>query len=101
MQKVNNEEFCIMPDNPPLWRNKRYYGLVRHEVFYGVRNRQKSIDDGLVIFLTPELHNMSNKGIHFNSEFNLETKKIAQKRWCEYYNKTIEEFRQKYGKSYI
>ena len=58
------EEFCIMPDNPPYWRNRREDGLHRHEVFFGTANRQKSIRDGLVIFLTPELHNMSNKGIH-------------------------------------
>ena len=47
------EEFCIMPDNPPYWRNRREDGLHRHEVFFGTANRQKSIRDGLVIFLTP------------------------------------------------
>ena len=27
------EEFSIMPDNPPFWRNKRFYGSERHEIF--------------------------------------------------------------------
>ena len=74
--KLRKEEFCIMPDNPPYWRNKRLDGLVRHEVMFGVRNRQKSIDDGLVVFLIPQLHNMSDKGVHFNREFDLLIKNI-------------------------
>lgn len=24
-----NKEFCIMPDNPPYWRNFRFYGSER------------------------------------------------------------------------
>lgn len=101
MKSSTNEEFCIMPDNPPYWRNKRTNGLVRHEVFFGVRNRQKSIDDGLVIFLTPRLHNMSNEGIHFNKKLDLRAKKIGQKTWMKYYNATEEDFRKRYGRNYL
>ena len=69
-------EICIMPDNPPYWRNyeavknhrERYH---RHEVF-GAYNRQKSIEDGLVIFLRPEQHNMGGKkDIHHNKDYDL------------------------------
>lgn len=95
------DEFCIMPDNPPLWRNKRFEGSHRHEVFYGTANRKKSIEDGLVIFLSPELHNMSNMGIHFNHEFDKWAKMVAQLAWTEYYNKTVDDFRQRYGKSWL
>ena len=95
------DEFCIMKDNPPYWRNKRIGNLHRHEAFFGVRNRQKSIDDGLVVFLTPELHNMSKKGVHFNKKFDLTIKKEAEKRWIEYYNKTKEDFIRRYGRNYI
>ena len=94
-------EFCIMNDNPPYWRNYRKVGTCRHEAFFGVRNRQKSIDDGLVVFLTPELHNMSNKGVHFNREFDLMIKREAEKRWLEYYHKDIEDFIKKYGRNYL
>ena len=95
------KEFCIMKDNSPYWRNFRATGTVRHEAFFGVRNRQKSIDDGLVVFLTPKMHNMSNKGVHFNKAFDLMIKQEAEKRWCEYYNKTIDDFRERYGKNYV
>lgn len=95
------EEFCIMPDNPPYWRNSRGNGLHRHEVFFGTANRQKSIRDGLVIFLTPELHNMSNKGIHFNRNFDIVAKRAGERAWLDYYGKTIDDFIQEYGKNYL
>lgn len=95
------KEFCIMNDNMPLWSNKRFAGSHRHEVFYGISNRKKSIKDGLVVFLKPELHNMSNKGVHFNKEFDLQLKKEAEKRWIEYYGKDIEEFIKEYGKNFL
>jgi len=97
-----SNEYCIMPDNPPIWRNKRVYGTVRHEVFFGVKNRQKSIEDGLVIFLTPDLHNMDKKkAIHFNIKFDKETKMFAESVWLMYYNKTIDDFIKRYGRNYI
>ena len=93
------KEFCIMPQSL-FWETERFEGSHRHEVFGGA-NRQFSIKDGLVIFLTPEMHNMSNKGIHFNKEFMNHAHKIGQKTWQEYYNKTEEDFIKRYGKSYL
>lgn len=94
-----------MNDNPPLWRNFRFnedtFKCNRHEVFFGIRNRQKSIDDGLVVFLEPRLHNKSNKGVHYNKQFRDMMQKEAQKRWMEYYNKTIEDFIKRYGRNYL
>ena len=90
-----------MPDNPPLWRNFRSDGLVRHECIFGTANRKKSIEDGLVIFLTPEMHNMSSKGIHFNHEFDLMSKREAEETWMRYYHKTEDDFRKRYGKSWL
>ena len=101
-----NKEYCIMIDNPPYWRNFRYslnkYECQRHEAFFGIRNRQKSIDDGLIVFLTYENHEGTN-GVHGKNgkKINMMIKKEAQQRWCEYYNKTEEEFRERYGKSYL
>ena len=95
------EEFCIMPDNPPYWRNRRGNGLHRHEVFFGTANRQKSIRDGLVIFLTPELHNMSDNGIHFNRNFDIAAKRSGERAWLDYYGKTIDNFIHEYGKNYL
>ena len=61
---MRKDEFCIMkPD--VRWSTKRFEGSHRHEVF-GASNGHKSIEDGLVIILRPEDHNMSEKGIHTN-----------------------------------
>lgn len=89
-----------MNDNPPLWSNKRFKGSHRHEVFFG-NNRQKSIEDGLVVFLIPQLHNMSNEGVHFNKVFRDNMQKEAQKIWMKYYKKTKEDFIKRYGKNYL
>ena len=100
-----NEEFCIMPDNPPYWRNFRFYGSERHEVFEGrTGNRDKSIKDGLVIFTTPKLHRTGRFSIHLShqkweNETNMQ--QIAEKIWCEHYKKTKEDFRERYGRNYI
>lgn len=94
------KDFCIMPPSN-LYETKRIGNLKRHEVFYGVKQRQLSIKYGLVVFLTDEMHNMSDKGIHFNKEFDLKVKKIAQKTFMSYYHKTEEDFIKVFGKSYI
>ena len=96
---MRKEEFCIMkPD--VRWSTTRFAGSHRHEIF-GAYNRQKSIEDGLVIFLRPEDHNMSERGIHANREFDLYAKRKAQARWMEFYNKTTEQFIKRYGKNYL
>lgn len=97
---MNKTEYCIMNDNPPWWRNKRFQGSHRHEIFFG-KNRKKSIEDGLVVFLEPKMHNMSKDGVHFNSEFDLTLKEAGQMVWMTYYKKTSDDFRQRYGKNYL
>lgn len=94
-------EFSIMPTNP-LYSTERYVGLERHEVFEGrTSNREKSIEDGLVIFIPPSLHRTSNDSIHLNPK-NWEWLKVeAQKAWQEHYNKTKEDFIKRYGKNYL
>lgn len=98
---MSKREFCIMPESP-LYKTERFYGSERHEVFEGrTGNRNKSIEDGLVIFLTPEQHRTGKNAIHKDYEFWNEVKAIAEKRWCEFYNKTPEQFLKRYGKNYI
>lgn len=97
------EEFCIMPSNPPYWYNKRFYGSERHEVWEGrVGNRDKSIEDGLVVFTTPQLHRLDKDfSIHLTHkkwEKNTQMQRISVEVWCKYYNKTEEDFRKRYGK---
>lgn len=91
-----------MNDNPPYWRNQRFPGSERHEIFEGrTGNRKKSIEDGLVVFLTPEQHRNGKNAVHKNYEEWLKLKKEGEKRWCEYYNKTPEDFQKKYGRNYL
>ncbi len=95
------KEFSIMPPSI-LYATERFYGSERHEVFEGrTGNRNKSIEDGLVIFLTPERHRTGKNAIHKDYEFWTEVKKIAEKTWCEYYGKTKEEFRERYGRNHL
>lgn len=91
-----------MKDNPSKWRNFRFAGSHRHEAFFGTRNRQKSIDDGLVVFLTFKNHE-GTFGVHGKNghELDLEIKQEAEKTWCDYYKKTKEDFRERYGKNYV
>lgn len=71
-----------------------------HEVYFG-RNRQKSIEDGCCIYLCDTHHNMSDKGIHFDHDFDLQVKQAMEERWLEYYGKTKEDFIKRYGKNYL
>lgn len=89
-----------MPESH-LYSTERFEGSHRHEVFFGSANRQKSIKLGLVVFLTPEMHNMSNYGVHFNKAFDNELKQIGQRAAMEHYDWSVEDFRREFGKSYL
>ena len=73
--------------------------LHKRHVFGGAA-RKYSEKYRCYIYLTPELHNLSDKGIHFNRELNLKVKKEFEKRliaagW------TKKEFVETFGKNYI
>ena len=93
------KEFSIMPEDL-LWETERFYRSHRHECFGGA-NRKLSIEDGLVIFISPQMHNIGDKGIHYNKEFMEYVHKIAQQTWQDYYGKTTEDFISRYGKNYL
>lgn len=96
------KEFCIMPDNPPIWSNKRFLGSERHEVFEGrTGNRKKSIEDGLVIFTTPQIHRTGKNSIHMAPKKWGWLKELGEKTWCEYYNKTPDDFLKRYKRNYL
>ena len=97
---MSRNEYCIMPCDV-RWSTQRFEGSHKHHIFGGCPNRKHSDEDGLVIFLRPEDHNMSDRGIHFNKEFDLYAKRKAQKRWMEFYGKTVEQFRERYGKNWL
>lgn len=82
------------------WYDEREPRLVRHEVFHGPY-RQKSIELGLYVFLTPESHNMSDYAVHFNRPFESYLKSVSQVRAMEHYGWSVDDFIQRFGRSYI
>lgn len=93
-------DFGIMPQSTKYSpkRTKKY--CERHEVFFSRAYRNKSIKDGLIVFLTEEDHRGTN-GVHGKNgdKLNRYLKKTAQKAWMSYYGKTKEEFIDRYGKA--
>ncbi len=85
------------------YSNQRYEGTHRHEIFFGTANRKKSIKYGLVVFIRPEDHNMSEYGVHNRKghDFDMHLKKLGQKRAMDEYAWTTEEFIEIFGRSYI
>lgn len=72
----------------------------KHHIFFGTANRRLSDADGMVIWLCPMHHNLSNLSVHFDHEIDLEVKQMAQLKWEETYG-TREEFIKRYGKNYL
>ena len=91
----------ILQDKKECYITGSTCNLHKHHIFEGTANRKLSERDGLWIWLRADWHNLSDYVVHFNKELDLKLKRIAQKRWQEYYHKTEEDFIKEYGKSYI
>lgn len=89
-----------MPESS-LYSTERIEGYHRHEVFFGSGKRQLSIKYGLIVFLPPEMHNMSKQGVHFNHDFDLLLKQIGQTTAMKYYGWTIQDFINIFDRSFI
>lgn len=96
--KRPKKELCIMPPNT-FYKTKREEGLIRHEVFFGRKQRDLSIKYGLVIFITAEQHTESDKSIHKNKELDSEMKQVAQREFEKVYTEL--NFLKVFGKNYI
>lgn len=72
-----------------------------HHVMFG-RNRKKADEDGLTVYLCYEHHEGTN-GVHGKNghELDYRLKRDAEVRWCEFYNKTPEQFMKRYGRNYL
>ena len=89
-----------------LQRNKACYicgttlNLHLHHIFYGTSNRKISDADGCVIYLCFN-HHTGAQGVHFNRKLDLTIKAKCQIEWQKHYNKTTEDFIERYGRSYL
>ena len=72
--------------------------LHRHHIFGGP-NRRNSEKYGCWVYLTAEMHNMSDRGVHFNRELDLRLKRECQKRFEEIHNHDL--FMKVFGKNYL
>ena len=88
----NDMNRCIICDKPSNHK---------HEVFYG-KNHKNSIKYGLVVGLCMDHHTGYN-GVHTSrgTLLNYELKKLAQKKYMEYYNKTEQDFIKIFNKNYL
>lgn len=95
----NKTDFCIMPKSTLYSQKRTSKYCERHEVYFSRAYRQKSIIDGLIVFLTEEVHRGTD-GVHGKNgdKINRKLKKIGKKAWMNYYHKTEEDFIQRYGK---
>lgn len=89
-----------------LQRNKACYicgttlNLHLHHVFYGTANRRLSDADGCVVYLC-QRHHTGAGGVHGNTKIDLTLKARMEQAWLNYYNKTIEDFIERYGRNYL
>ena len=73
--------------------------LHEHHVFEGWGNRRISEQTGAKIWLCAKHHNMSEYGIHFNKDVDLEVKQEVQMKFEETHSR--EEFMKLFGRNYL
>lgn len=77
---------------------KTTYNLHEHHIYEGTGRRKQSEKYGMKIWLCGRHHNLSNEGVHFNKELDLQIKRMAQKKFEETYQDL--EFIKIFGRSY-
>lgn len=87
------------PVKKECYITKATVGLHKHHIFGGP-NRKLSELYGLYVYLIPQLHNMSDEGVHFNREFDLQLKQEGQRKF-EQYHGSREDFTRIFGKNYL
>ena len=72
-----------------------------HHTVFG-KNRKKADEDGLTVWLCYE-HHEGTFGVHGKCGHYLDEqlKKTAELKWIKHYNKTEDDFRERYGKNYL
>ena len=73
------------------------YATETHHCIHGTANRKLADKDGLTVRLCSRCH----RNLHDHGTLDRELQRLAQVRWMEYFGKSEDEFRKRYGKSYI
>ena len=93
-QKDGRCFLCMLLDQHSIY----WPGIEQHHVFGGA-NRTASEEEGLTVYLCPNHHREGKRAVHRDRETDLIVKRYAQAAWER--NHTREEFRGKFGKSYL
>lgn len=88
----------ILQNRKECYVTGRTEGLHKHHVFGG-SNRRISEKKGFYIWLIPSLHNLSDKGIHFDKSFDLSVKRACQREYEKTHSR--EEFMKLIGRNYL
>jgi hypothetical protein len=72
--------------------------LVRHEVFHGIKNRKTSKALGAWVYLCPDCHNELH---NLNPKLDWDLKRTSQLKVMAAYDWSIEDFRERFGRSYV
>lgn len=94
---MGSKESIIHTENTESCYLCGQYATDRHHVIHGTANRKLADKDGLTVMLCHSCH----MKLHDKGNFDKELQKIGQKAWMEYYGKTANEFRKRYGKNYL
>lgn len=73
--------------------------LHKHHCFEGTANRKKSEKWNLYVYFVGEWHNLSNKGVHFNTFLDKGLKDYAQRVFENKYSHKL--WMNEFGKSYL
>lgn len=91
----------IISDKKECYICKSTNNLHLHHIMFG-KNRKKADIDGLAVYLC-YCHHESENGVHgrLGHELDIFLKKLAEEKWLEHYNKTIDDFISRYGRNYL
>lgn len=74
--------------------------LQKHHIYENNPRRKLSDEDGCWVWLC-QTHHTSTIGVHNDEAKNKWLKDKCQRRWMKIYNKTEQEFIERYGKSWL
>ena len=71
----------ILQDEKKCYATGSTVNLHKHHIFFGSANRKISEREGFWVWLRADFHNMSDYGVHFNKDFDLQLKQECQQRY--------------------
>ncbi len=87
----------LLQDKKQCYITGQVINLHRHHVFQGSR-RKASEKWGCWVWLTAEMHNMSNKGVHFNRELDMRKQDMQRAFEAKHGH---DKFMEVFGKNYL